>query len=342
MKKKSSSILGIFVFALIVTVIVLTVLLISGSTNKVVKLKDGKEVIVKFGNGEKMTADDIWTKFKESYILSVLLNEVDEKILNEEYKKDEKEIQSYLDQSLTQLKANYTDENGNYDEDSLMSALTNAGYSTIDDYLDSVRLSHLKSKATTDYAKTQLSDKEIKDYYNKNIYGKMSATHILVKPASSSSTDTDAAKAKASEIIKAIQKDVKSGTKVADAFAKYKDDSSVTYEVLTDFEYEDMVAEFSKATYDLKVNKYTTSPVKTSYGYHVILKTKQSDKPSLEDSKTKISEKIAEDKVKEDSTMSVVALDKLREKYGVKFEDAKLATDYDRYINYQVNSAKNN
>lgn len=340
MKKKSNTIVGIIIFVLVVAVIVLTVLLVSGSTKKVVKIKDGKEVIVKFGDGDKMTADDIWDKFKESYILSVLLNEIDKKILNEEYKNDEKEIQSYLDQSLTQLKSNYTDEDGNYDEDALMAALSNAGYSTIDDYLAGIRLSKLKSKATTDYAKTILTDKEIKEYYNKNIYGKMSATHILVKPASTSSTDADKAKDKATEIIKAIQKDVKSGTKVADAFAKYKDDSSVTYEVLTDFNYEDMVEEFSKATNELKVNKYTTSPVKTSYGYHVILKTKQGDKPSLADSKEKIKEKLAETKVKDDSTLSVVSLDKLREKYGVKFEDAKLATDYDRYINYQLNSSK--
>ena len=137
-------IVGIIIFVLVVAVIVLTVLLVSGSTKKVVKIKDGKEVIVKFGDGNKMTADDIWDKFKESYILSVLLNEIDKKILNEEYKKKKKEIQSYLDQSLTQLKSNYTDEDGNYDEDALMAALSNAGYSTIDDYLAGIRLSKLK------------------------------------------------------------------------------------------------------------------------------------------------------------------------------------------------------
>ena len=341
MKSKSiSSYLGYIIVVLVIAVIVLTVLLVNGTTKKVVKLKNGEDVIVKYGNGDKMTADDIWKKFKESYVLSVLLNEIDKKILADEYKDKEAETKSYLDQSLTQLKANYTDEDGNYDEEKLLASLTNAGYSTIDDYLDGIKLSHLKELATTDYAKTLVTDKEIKAYYKDKVYPKMSAVHVLVKPASTSSTDDDAAKKKATDIIKAIQKDVKSGTSVADAFAKYKDNADVTYEVLSDFDYADMVEEFSKATYNLKVNKYTTSPVKTSYGYHVILKTKQSDKASLDSKKDEITETLAKEKTKNDSTLSAIALDKLREKYGVKFEDATLATDYERYINYQINSSK--
>ena len=35
----------------------------------------------------------------------------------------------------------------------------------------------------------------------------------------------------------------------------------------------DMVEEFEEAAYNLKVNEYTKEPIKTSYGYHIILKT---------------------------------------------------------------------
>ena len=42
-----------------------------------------------------------------------------------------------------------------------------------------------------------------------------------------------------------------------------------------------MVSEFEDAAYKLKVNEYTKEPVKTTYGYHIILKTGEKEKPKL-------------------------------------------------------------
>ena len=64
-----------------------------------------------------------------------------------------------------------------------------------------------------------------------------------------------------------------------------------------------MVSEFSDACAKLKVNEYTKEPVKTSYGYHIILKTKQEKKPTLKSVKSKIKEKLREKKLSENTSL---------------------------------------
>ena len=39
---------------------------------------------------------------------------------------------------------------------------------------------------------------------------------------------------------------------------------------------------FANACRDLKKNEYTKKPVKTSYGYHIILKKAEKEKPKLD------------------------------------------------------------
>ena len=46
-----------------------------------------------------------------------------------------------------------------------------------------------------------------------------------------------------------------------------------------------MEESFETAAYALKVNEYTKEPIKTSYGYHIIKKTKEYDKKELKDVK---------------------------------------------------------
>ena len=90
---------------------------------------------------------------------------------------------------------------------------------------------------------------------------------------------------------------------------------------------------------ELKVNEYTKEPVKTTYGYHIILKTGEKDKKALDDAKEEIKEKILATK-KEDATAQITALDKIRKNYGLKFKDSKLKSIYKEYIDEQLENAK--
>ena len=51
------------------------------------------------------------------------------------------------------------------------------------------------------------------------------------------------------------------------------------------FDLNEMVDEFSDAVKELKVDEYTKEPVKSSFGYHIILKTGEKEKPKLKDVK---------------------------------------------------------
>ena len=102
----------------------------------------------------------------------------------------------------------------------------------------------------------------------------------------------------------------------------------------------DMVEEFETAAYKLKVNEYTKEPVKTTYGYHIILKTGEKDKPKLKEVKSNIIETLTKEKLENDKTLEVTTLDDLRKSYGLKFKDAKLKKNYNNYIKDAIKQAE--
>lgn len=304
------------------------------------KLSNGNEAILEFKDGTMISVDDVWNEMKDQYALSVLLNKIDDKILREEYKDKLDDMEEYIKSYEASLKANYVDENGNFDEDKLNSALSQYGYSSIDVLLEQQRLSYLSDLAVTDYAKKQITDKQVKKYYDEEAAGDIHCLHILVRPEAAGTESENAALENAKNIITAIENDIKAGTSAEEAFKKYEKDESVKYQDLDYFNKGDMVEEFETAAYALKKGEYSKTPVKTSYGYHIILKLDEKEKDTLENLTDKIKEKLAEELISEDSNTSVNALTELRKSYGVEFHDDSLKEQYNRYINNIINSNK--
>jgi foldase protein PrsA len=295
------------------------------------KLENGQEVLVELSDGTQYSVDDIWSEFKSDYALNIILDKIDSKLLEEEFADQKDEIDEYVDGIETSLRANYDS------EDDLTYTLSQYGYSSIDDYLETVRTNRLRSLLTTQYAKTLVTDAEVKKYY-KSMVGDIEAVHILVKPDGTDTASDTAAKEKAESIIAAIKKDIKSGTSVEDAFKKYEDDDDVTYEDLGKFSKGDNVDAFDEAAFALKTGSYTTTPVKTTYGYHIILKTKEYDKDELEDVEDDIRETLASDLIDDDSTMQYQALNDLRKRNNITFYDSELESAYNKYMNYLLNN----
>ena len=337
MNKKTSTII---IAVLAIAVIVETIIIASGKAKVVPTLENGQEAIVEFNDGTKYSATEIWNDVKGTYGLTNILNKVDTKILEEEYKDSADEVKQYLTNAELSIKAQYKDDKGNYDESKLLETLQQYGYNSLNDYLAMVKSNYLTNKAATDYAKTLITDSDIKEYYKSDIKADLTGVHILVKPTGTDDASLAAAKAKAETIISDITKKVNKGEKIEDVFKSYDSDSddATSYQDLGTFNYADMVEEFSKAAYELKAGEMSKTPVKTSYGYHVILITKVGEKKSLDDVKDSIKITLAEKKVKEDSTVSVTAMDKLREKYGMKIIDTELSEKYKRYVNNQLNN----
>ena len=337
MNKKTNTII---IAILAIAVIVETIIIATGKARVVPTLENGQEAIVEFNDGTKYSATEIWNDVKGTYGLTNILNKVDTKILEEEYKDSADEVKQYLTNAELSIKAQYKDDKGNYDESKLLETLQQYGYNSLNDYLAMVKSNYLTNKTATDYAKTLVSDSEIKDYYKSDIKADLTGVHILVKPTGTDDASLAAAKAKAETIISEIIKKTNKGEKIEDVFKSYDSDSddSTSYQDLGTFNYADMVEEFSKAAYELKAGEMSKTPVKTSYGYHVILITKVGEKKSLDDVKDSIKTTLAEKKVSEDSTVSVTAMDKLREKYGMKIIDSEISEKYKRYVNNQLNN----
>ena len=159
-------------------------------------------------------------------------------------------------------------------------------------------------------------------------------------------SDEDKTKADKEALQKAkdIIKKLKNGESFDDLAKEYSDDTSNKDKGgdLGYFNTGDMLEEFEKAAFALKKGKYTTTPVKTKYGYHIILKTDEKEKPSLEDKKEEIIKTLADDAKSNDTALSINALVELRKEYGMNIEDDEMSKLYSTYISNSLLSAKSN
>ena len=293
------------------------------------KLKNGEEVIASV-KGKKFSVENLYEQLKEKGGQSILINMVDNYIINKEIETDE-DAKTYAESQLKSLKESYESNGQNFN-----TVLTQYGYENEDALKDEFIVEYKKKTITENYVKANLTDTEIEKYYEDNIYGDIEARHILISPdANDNMTDEektkaeDAAKAEAEKIIKKI----KNGEKFSDLAKKYSDDKGTAKNggKLT-VTYGEVVDEFWNATYKLKDKSYTTEPVKTEYGYHIIYRISQKDKPSLKEVKDEIIDKLVEEKTEEDSTLSTKAMVELRKKYKLNIKDDSLKKEYNTSI----------
>ena len=268
--------LGLICILLIVNI----VLVVMGHK---VKLSNGNEVIASI-KGKEYTAEQLFETLKEKYGKDVLITLIDEHISNEELSKEDleetrKEAKSYIDS----IKAEY--ENNGYKWDEVLSQY---GYANEDVLLNEYLVSVKQQRVVTKEIEKDLTEEEIKKYYDENIYGTYTVKHILVKPATTSEMSDDektaaeeAAKNKAQEAINKYA----SGTDWATLVNEYSEDegSKESEGLVENFTKGDVVDSFFNASIALKDNEYTSEPVKSDYGYHVIVKVSSTEKASLED-----------------------------------------------------------
>ncbi|MBQ8131695.1 MAG: peptidylprolyl isomerase, partial [Bacilli bacterium] len=302
------------------------------------KVEISKKAVVGFEEGE-IKANDFYKEIKADNI-SKLIDLIDHKLLDEKFKTDDEENESVKKQ-IDSIKSYYTDEAqfnqvikqyfGAEDEKDLEAIL---------------RIEYKREQAVNKYIEDHLSDNEISKYYEENIFGDMSAKHILITAdvaSDASDDDKKDAEEKALEKAKDIIKQLNDGKKFDDLAKKYSKDESNAKKGgdLGKFSYDDMVKEFSEACAKLKVNEYTKEPVKTQYGYHIILKTGEEKKPTLKKVKSDIKEKLREQKLNDDATLYYETLKNYRKDNGITWNDSELKKAYEKYMNDLVEAAKN-
>lgn len=313
---------------------ILAVLLLVTSCGKVPKLKNGDEAVVTMKDGD-ISVEELYSEMKEKYALDMLITKIDTAILNNVYKTDDEE-KNYIDKQLETIKYYYeTYYKSQYK--SFQEYLTQNGVESEDELKENIRLTYKRNKAIKDYVKSIITDKEIEKYYDEEIFGDISASHILIKPEyddNASDEEKKEAEKKALKEAKEVIAKLKKGEDFAELAKEYSDDSSNSKSggKLADFNHGQMVEAFEEAAKELKVGSYTTTPVKTEFGYHIILKTAQKDKPALKEVKDDIISDLTDEKLKDDSTLEVTALVELRKKHKVEIQDKDIKKLYEAYI----------
>lgn len=328
--------------------ICLLALTLTAGCGKVSTLPNGNDALVSFTNENLgLDANDLYSEIKNT-ALSKLLDLIDTKILLDKYPDLEDDAKDYVEEQYSLIKASYKDDDGKFDEDSLINDIyTYYGTSDINKFKEIIKLNYYRTEAVNDYAKEQITEKQIKKYYEENIYGDISCKHILITPeVTDDMTEDEKTKAEkeALDLAKSIIKKLNNGENFDDLAKEYSQDESNASEGgdLGYFNTGEMLEEFETAAYALKVGKYTTTPVKTKFGYHIILKTDEKEKPSLEDKKEEIIDTLSTELKSTDNALSINALVDLRKSYGMKIEDDELNKLYSTYVSNQLLAAKSN
>lgn len=303
------------------------------------ELKDGAEVAVSV-KGAKITATEYYEEIKEKNITE-LIDMIDRELLNKSYPTDEEEDKA-VETQIEQIRNSYSD------EDTYKSILLQYfGVENEEEFEDMLRLEYKRNKAVKDYISNNLTDKEIEKYYEKNIYGEVKASHILISVdiADDATTDEekeayDAAKKKAKEVIKKL----KDGEDFADLAKEYSDDESNNEKGgdLGYFDPNDMVDEFKEAVLELENGKYTKEPVKTKFGYHIIYREDQKEKAKLKKVKDEIKETLTEQKISEDNSVYYKSLVEFRESKNLKWKDSTLEKSYNDYMDTLIEQSQTN
>lgn len=302
---------------------------------KIATLKNGEEVVAKL-NGKSITAEQLYDELKSQGGASVLTNMIDEYIVNKEVKTDD-DAKSYADSQLNSYKQSYK----SYGQD-FSAALKSAGYSGEDDFKDALITEYKKQVVTENYVKDELTDSEIEKYYDDNIFGDIEARHILISPNTKddmSDEEKEEAEKKAKKEAENIIKKLDKGEKFADLAKEYSDDEGTASKggKLT-VTYGSVVDEFWKGCTELKDGEYSKEPVKSEYGYHIIYRIKQKEKPSLDKVKDDVIDDLTQEKISSDTTLQTKALVALRKKYDLDIADDELKKSYDDSVNTSLNA----
>lgn len=290
--------------------------------DRIATLKDGTQPVAEI-DGYTVTANDLYEDMKDVYSISSLLDKIDNKILEEKYPETDE-----MNDELKQQAESYYSAYKQYYKMDKETFLSNNGFGSEKAFLEYLRLQYRRNKYAEDYIKTLISDKEVEKYYEDKVYGDINTKHILVK-VDSSASDED--KKKAEDLAKEIISKLNNGKSFDDVKEEYKD--QITYEELGYKSYNaNLESAYMEAMQKLENNSYSKEPVKTSYGYHVIYRIDQKEKPALDDVKEEIIDSLVSEKKSEDKNISYIALDKMREESGLKFSDTVLEKKYNTYM----------
>ena len=342
----------IFILAIIMVAVV--------GCGEIPTLKNGEQKVASLENGG-VSADSLYTVLKNKYGAEAFVDLLDTEILNDKYEETDEENE-YIDSQIEDLKSSAEENDIAYED-----LLSYYGFENDDDVKEYLTLTYRRNLAVNEYVEKDIKDSEIEDYYENEVYGDIEVKHILIAPDTTDdmtteeqeAADEEAKKqaemdeqnleAKAEEPVVAKKAPTRKTTSTAKKATTAKKPASTTKKAASTttkkatflvveeaaflvVEAGDMVDEFDAAAFALKKGEYTDSPIKTTYGYHIIYKLDEKEKPELDDVKSDILEDLVSEKLNADPTLYYETLENIREDAGLKFEDSELKKAYNEYM----------
>ncbi|MEY8370886.1 peptidylprolyl isomerase [Aerococcaceae bacterium 50-4] len=260
------------------------------------------------GDGVEVTNEELQAELKSSYGNTVLQELIMEEVFVNEVGEDRsKELTEEAKTEVETLIAAYGG------EDAFNTVLESSGFSNREDYEHQVYYYKLMSESVSKYI--EITDEEIQAAYDEYTPS-FTASHILVE-------DEETAK----DLITQLD----DGADFAE-LAKENSTDTATAEKggsLGEVDKDSGLDEtFFAAAQDLEEGNYTTEPVETSFGYHIIKMDEKPEKGSLEDEKEQLTQSIKEEKLTDSTLVAGIVSDIMTaHNIDIKDEDLKTALD---------------
>lgn len=325
-----------FVIAMCIVILLVAVLLFVLCTKRVPLTSKGEEIVATI-SGKKVTADELYLELKEQGGQQTLLNLIDEYIANKEVtvtEEDEEYVQEVVDYYL---------EYAEYYETDLENFLTNyvgiTGISTEKEFKEFVLKDYKKTLAVQKYIGNNAKEEDLKKYYKENFTDTLTVKHILIEVDSEAEDKDKADDLAYDKAVKLIQKlnntkKEKLDEKFEELAEKNSDDTGTYADggLVENFKKADVDEAFYKAAYELKDGEYTKEPVKSSFGYHIILKVSSTPVEKFKDIIDDVKKAYAENLLASDTTLSSIKWDELRNEYKLSIKDDFIKKAYENAL----------
>lgn len=278
-----------------------------------------------FVSGKLITKGKLYNKMKEYFSINLVLEDVDKAILDKKYdlsEEDLNEVKKTADNYIEQYEMyGYTQED----------FLKENGFESYDDFVEYWELDYRRSLYVYDYLEKQLDENAVKNYYDEHAFGKVNTKHILVK--TSDTIDETQAQTLANEIITKLNDGENFDTLATEYTTNYED--NVITEALGEMgAFDNLEEAYVNGMKELEVGKHSATPVKTSYGYHVIYcvdKAEKTEEISNKDKIAIIDVLATEAGLTLDQATYYKALIQMRKEAGFKIFDKDFKEKYEEY-----------
>ena len=311
--------------------LIITGLLLVTGCNKIPQLPNGEELVAKI-DGKDITTSEVYKELKKQMGVSAVINIIDDFIADKEIETDD-DIKDNANFQLDQTKMEFENAGEDFNE-----ALANYGFDGEKDYLNILILDQKKNKVVQKYYKDLITEEEINNYYENDVHGDMDVRHILIIPEEKDNeedqkTADNVALKKAEDLIKKLNEGAD-----FEKLAKENSDDEGSAEnggLIKNVTKDKYISEFFEASLKLEKGKYTKTPVKSLFGYHIVLKVEQKSKPTLDEAKNIIIDDLVNIKMQEQGeNATLIAWTKIRKKYNLEIFD----NDIKKVYNYKTST----